>query len=76
MWQTENDLHARIRDLNSGTGDHYARLLDTLTETDGSAESRESLVDKLMDRVKRAINRIGDGSRPAISAPASLEPTK
>ncbi len=76
MWQTENDLHTRIRDLNSGAGDHYARLVDTLTETDGSAESREPLVDRLMDRVKRGITRIGNGSQPRMSEPASVESTK
>lgn len=74
MWQTENDLHARIRDLNSGTGDHYARLLDTLTETDGSAAPRESLVDKLMHRIKRAVTWIGNGSQLTMSE--SVEPTK
>ena len=76
MWQTENDLHTRIRDLNSGAGDHYARLVDTLTETDGSAESREPLVDRLMDRVKRGITRIGNGSQATMSEPASVESTK
>lgn len=76
MWQTENDLHSRIRDLNSGAGDHYARLVDTLTETDGSADSREPLVDRLMVRVKRAIARIGNGSQPTMSEPACVESTK
>lgn len=76
MWQTENDLHTRIRDLNSGAGDHYARLIDTLTETDGSAASRAPLVARLKDSVNRAIAWIGNGSKPAMSGPASLESTK
>ena len=76
MWQTENDLHTRIRDLNSGADHHYARLIDTLTETDGSAESRAPLVDRLKDRVKRAIASIGNGSQPTMSEPASVQSTK
>ena len=76
MWQTENDLHYRIRELDSGAGDHYARLLDTLSETDGSAQSREPLVDRLIDRVKHAFARIGGGSQPTMSGLASVEPTK
>jgi hypothetical protein len=73
MWQTENDLRTHIRDLNSGAGDHYARLIDTITETDGSAESREPLLGQLMNRIKRAVQRMGGDSQPTISGPASVE---
>ena len=76
MWQTENDLHARIRDLNCGAGDHYAQLIDTLTETDGSAKSGAQPVGQLKDRVKRAIARIGIGSQATMSEPASVGFTK
>ncbi len=72
MWQTENDLRTRIQALDSGAGDHYARLFDTLTETDGSAESGDPLVDQLMGRVKRAVQWMSGGSQPTMSGPASM----
>ena len=72
MWQTENDLRFRIQELNSGAGDDYARLFDTITETDGSAGSGEPLVDRLMDRVKRAVQGMSGGSQPTMSEPASM----
>lgn len=72
MWQTENDLRTRIQELSSGTDNRNARLLDTLTETDGSAGPRKLLVNRLMDRVKRVVQGLSGRSQPTMSQPASM----
>ena len=72
MWQTENDLRARIQNLDSRAGDRYARLFDTLTETDGSAEPRGPLLERLADRIRRALQGVGSGPQPTMLEPASV----
>lgn len=71
MWQTENDLRTRIQELSSGTGNRNVRLLDTITETDGSAGPGKLLANRLMDRVKRVVQGLSGRSQPAVSQPAS-----
>lgn len=71
MWQTENELRARIKELNSGSENPCGRLVDTITETDGSAESIEPLVNQLIHGVRRAVHGMIGRSRVTTSEPAS-----
>ena len=72
MWQTENDLRNRIQELDSGTSDRYGRLFDTITETDGSARTGVPLVNRLMDRIRRAVRGMGSRSQPTMPESASM----
>jgi len=72
MWQTENDLRNRIRELDSGASNRYGRLFDTMTETDGSARTGEPLVNRLMDRIRRAVRGMGSRSQPTMPGSASV----
>lgn len=71
VWQTENDLRARIQELNSGAENPFGRLVDTITETDGSAESIRPLVNQLAHGVRRAVNGMIGRSQATTSEPAS-----
>jgi hypothetical protein len=72
MWQTENDLRARIQELNSGAENPCGRLIDTITETDGSGESTKLLLNRLIHGVRRAVQGIIGRSQATISEPASM----
>ncbi len=76
MWQTENDLRYRIRDLDSRACENHAQLFDTITETDGSAESSRRLRNRLMSLVEHIIQKISRRSGVPISDPASVGPAK
>ena len=71
MWQTENDLRARIQELNSGTENPCGRLVDTITETDGSVESIKPLVNQVIHGVRRAVHGMIGRSQRTTSEPAS-----
>lgn len=76
MWQTENDLRTYIRELDRGGDAHCARLMETMSERDGSSAPEASLAERLLDRIKRVISGTSGRSRPVASTSASVHPAK
>ncbi len=69
MWNI--DIETRIRDLNAEAEDHRARLLDTMTETDGSAKGRPFGDSPIVQRIKQALGALRHRSRALLSRPVS-----
>jgi hypothetical protein len=69
MWNI--DIENRIRDLNAQAGDRHVRLLDTMTETDGSAKLGRIVVRRILERIKQSFGSPGRFSRPVVSRSAS-----
>jgi hypothetical protein len=67
MWNI--DIETRIRDLNAAAENRQARLLDTMTETDGSANTGRIALARIVERFKRAFGHPLGGS--AAHAPRS-----
>jgi len=55
MWNI--DIETRIRDLNAEAENHNARLLDTMTETDGSAKSTRIALARIVERFTQALGQ-------------------
>ena len=74
MWNL--DIETRIRDLNRETGNRHARLLDTMTETDGSANSGRMALARIVERFKTAFGALVSPSKPVVSYPNSIVSSK
>lgn len=70
MWNI--DIETRIRDLNATAEDRQVRLLDTMTETDGSANTGRIALARIVERFKRVFGHPIGGSAAHASRPASL----
>lgn len=70
MWNI--DIETRVRNLSAEANDRHARLLDTMTETDGSANSGRRLISRLAEGVKQAFIAPGRPPRPIASRLASM----
>jgi hypothetical protein len=67
MWNI--DIETRIRDLNAEAENRRARLLDTMTETDGSAKDRPLGDSTIVQRIKQALCALRHRSRAVFSRP-------
>ncbi len=47
MWRTENDLRARIQELDSGAGDRLLEILDDRHDNSSTIVSGDSLADQM-----------------------------
>ncbi len=74
MWNI--DIETRIRDLNAEADNRHARLLDTMTETDGSAKSGRFVITRIVERVKQAFGVPSRSSHPALSRPTFVVSSK
>jgi hypothetical protein len=72
MWNI--DIETRIRDLNATAEDRQrqVRLLDTMTETDGSANTGRIALARIVERFKRVFGHPIGGSAAHASRPASV----
>ncbi len=70
MWNI--DIETRVRNLSAEANDRQTRLLDTMTETDGSANSGRRLISHLAERVKQMFMAPSRRSRPIASRQASM----
>jgi len=64
MWNV--DIETRIRDLHVQANDRHARLVDTMTETDGSAKSGRVARARIVERLKQAFASSSRSSRPIV----------
>lgn len=69
MWNI--DIETRIRDLNAEAENHQVRLLDTMTETDGSANTGRIALARIVERFKRAFGNSVSRSAARAPRPAS-----
>ncbi len=70
MWNI--DIETRVRNLSAEANDRHTRLLDTMTETDGSANNGRRLISRLAERVKQMFIAPSQRSRPIASHQASM----
>jgi len=70
MWNL--DIETRIRELDREADDRQARLLDTMTETDGSAKSGHIALARIVERIKNALGTLSSSSKSAGSYPGSI----
>lgn len=70
MWNI--DIETRVRDLNTQAENRSARLLDTMTETDGSANTGRIALARIVERFKRVFGHPIGGSAAHASRPASV----
>lgn len=74
MWNI--DIETRIRDLNTEAENRSARLLDTMTETDGSAKRGRFALARLAERCMGVFGRKAGKYRLLPARPASIAPGK
>lgn len=74
MWNI--DIETRVRELNTQAENRSARLLDTMTETDGSAKLGRIALSRLAERCMGALGRKAGKFRSFPARPASIAPGK
>ena len=70
MWNI--DIETRMRDLNAEAENHNTRLLDTMTETDGSAKSTRIALARIVERFTQALGQKAKSVRTLSSRQAPI----